>query len=239
MFADSHSHLLYSVDDGPKALDETLEMLDAAYKDGVRSICVTPHFNFSFFGDNTEKAKSAYGELCLITKDKYPDMKLYFGCEIFYHNECVELLNSGVCPTIAGTKHVLVDFSSDVDLFTVEGAVKKIISYGYIPIIAHAERYRIFQSDTLKLKRIKESGAIVSVNAASVVGLNSRKEMSCAKKIINKGLCDTVASDAHDTKKRPFCFGACYEYLKKHYSKETAELLTYIRSQKILDGLRM
>ena len=238
MFSDIHCHLLYGVDDGPEKLEEMLDMLDAAYRDGIRSLCVTPHFNFSFFGDNSKKAQSAYRELCEITKEKYPDMTVYLGCEIFYHDECLRYLSDGICPSLAGTKYVLVDFSSDVDLFTVTDAVKSIISYGYIPILAHTERYRIFQSITSRLNDLKDYGAVISINAASVVGKNSRKEMSCAKKIIKAGICDIIASDAHNTTNRPFCFSECYDYLKKHHGKETAELLTCLRANRILSSQR-
>lgn len=239
MFSDIHCHLLYGVDDGPEKLEDALAMLDAAYKDGVRSVCATPHFNFDFFGDNTEKAQSIYRELCEIIKDKYPDMSLYLGCEIFYHDECVELLKIGTCQTIADTKYVLVDFPSDVDFFIAINAVKKLVSSGYIPIIAHAERYKIFHSDHSKLMDMREFGAVISINATSVIGLNTRKEMSCAKKIISLGLCDIIASDAHNTTDRPFCFTRCYEYLKKHHGKAVSELLTHVRAQKILDGHRL
>jgi len=42
---DIHSHLLPSIDDGCKDIDDSLKALDQAKKAGVRNIICTPHVN--------------------------------------------------------------------------------------------------------------------------------------------------------------------------------------------------
>ena len=41
-FFDMHSHMLCGVDDGAKNPEEMLAMLEMAYADGVRALCLTP-----------------------------------------------------------------------------------------------------------------------------------------------------------------------------------------------------
>ena len=41
---DIHSHILYGVDDGPKTLERSLEMLDYAQKDKITTLFATSHF---------------------------------------------------------------------------------------------------------------------------------------------------------------------------------------------------
>ena len=42
-FTDIHHHLLYGIDDGPRAKVDMYDMLDAAGKQRITDIIVTPH----------------------------------------------------------------------------------------------------------------------------------------------------------------------------------------------------
>ena len=44
-FYDIHTHILPGVDDGSKSPEESREMLQMAYDQGVRHIVATPHFS--------------------------------------------------------------------------------------------------------------------------------------------------------------------------------------------------
>ena len=41
---DFHNHILPNVDDGPKSLEESLEMIDCATNQGITDIVQTVHF---------------------------------------------------------------------------------------------------------------------------------------------------------------------------------------------------
>ena len=43
---DMHSHILPGIDDGAKNLEVSLQLIEKNLRDGVRTICLTPHFNF-------------------------------------------------------------------------------------------------------------------------------------------------------------------------------------------------
>ena len=40
---DIHNHILYGLDDGAKTLEESIEMCQISFNDGVRIIVATPH----------------------------------------------------------------------------------------------------------------------------------------------------------------------------------------------------
>ena len=40
---DVHSHIVFDVDDGPKTLEESLDLIDESYAQGVRKIVSTSH----------------------------------------------------------------------------------------------------------------------------------------------------------------------------------------------------
>ena len=43
-YFDIHCHLLHGVDDGPRRIEQSLELLRMEYDDGVRTIFLTPHY---------------------------------------------------------------------------------------------------------------------------------------------------------------------------------------------------
>lgn len=88
---------------------------DASYADGIRTLCVTPHFHPGYFGDTDNYAETAYQRLEACIQQKYPDMELYRGNELRYSRNCVSWLNSRSCYTLNGTQYVLVDFSEAVE----------------------------------------------------------------------------------------------------------------------------
>ena len=59
-YTDLHIHALFGVDDGAKNEADMRAMVDAAYADGVRTLCVTPHYHPGYFGENCEKIDKAY-----------------------------------------------------------------------------------------------------------------------------------------------------------------------------------
>ncbi len=238
MFCDIHCHILYGTDDGPSTKADMLRMLERSYNDGVRDLCATPHFNFDFYGNNTKEAEYAFSELLIAVKSKYPDMTLYQGNEIFYHDACTDYLKSGICRSINSGKYVLVDFSSSEDKFAILSAMKKLISYGYLPILAHAERYRSFGFSVSTIRALKDMGILIQINAPSVIGKNGIRQMHIARRAIAEGLCDLIATDSHNTSDRCSCMTEAASYIEKRYGSAVCRKLTHTTPKMILKNQR-
>ena len=41
---DLHSHLLFETDDGARTIEESIEIIKSAEKNGIDIICLTPHY---------------------------------------------------------------------------------------------------------------------------------------------------------------------------------------------------
>ena len=165
---------------------------------------------------------------------------LYLGNELFFYHGCTEHLKSGACNTIGGTKYVLVDFFSGEEKYMIFDAIKTLIADGYIPIIAHVERYRRLNSHHLEdVSALKAAGALIQVNAPSVIGANGLRQKLIARDIIRCGMCDIVCSDAHDDSARAHYMSKAYAYILKKHGTELAQKLTKDNADTLLLGQRL
>ena len=74
-------------------------------------------------------------------------MRLYLGCELHSSMDMVECLKKGRRLTLAGSRYVLVEFSNGDEKNYIEERVRSLLMNGFIPIIAHVERYKATRND--------------------------------------------------------------------------------------------
>ena len=65
--------------------------------------------------------------------------------------EIPRLLSKRLIPTVAGTDYVLTEFFFDAPTEYMDNMLDEIRSIGFIPIVAHPERYGAVQEDTTVL----------------------------------------------------------------------------------------
>lgn len=213
IFADLHSHLLFGVDDGADSEETMMQMLGTAYAEGIRYLCLTPHYHKGYYGDNKAKSENAYESLCKFAEREYPDMALLLGNELHFSSQAIEWLRSGDCRTMGKTKCVLVDFAFDKSADDIIKALREIAGAGYMPILAHAERYsKLRISD---IKELKQMGVLIQNNSGSFVGDFGFFAKKKAWAMVNRYLSDFVSTDAHDLNKRPIRLKRSYELIAK------------------------
>ena len=200
-YSDMHIHALYGVDDGAKTEEMMLAMVDAEYQDGVRFLCLTPHYHPGYFGDNRDAVLRAYEQLCRTAEVRWPDLKLGLGNELRYDRGCLSWLRDGLCHTMNGTNYVLVDFIEDEENGRIHQALDLLLNAGYTPILAHAERYsRMKEQD---IREFRENGVLIQVDTQSLFrGFGFFIQRRC-KTLLKSRLVDLAGSDAHDLSRRP------------------------------------
>ena len=230
-FSDIHSHILYHTDDGPKTKEEMFLLADKMYEEGVRHLCLTSHFHPGFYGNNTSQKSLAFDTLLAYVTQKYPDMKLYPGNELYYSPDCVSWLHEGLCQTLNHSRYVLVDFSHHASYREISDGLKNLLSSGYIPILAHTERYRLSLKQIASLKQL---GVLIQLNAQSILGEAGFLLKYQTKKILSERLCDFVATDTHDLTYRPPKMKPCYLHIKKHYGTSYADFICKEHASELL-----
>ena len=230
-FSDIHNHLLYNTDDGAKSFDEMVKMVSAAYNGGTRLICATPHFAPSDFGNNSLNAESAFNELSAYCKENYKDLTLLLGNELFCDGNEVQWLKEGYCRTLNNTRYVLAEYPFPEKEKVIIKSLEAILCAGYVPIIAHVERYNNLSLGAIR--RLKEDGVLLQMNVKNYktldIGLNLR-----IKRLLSNRLADFISSDAHNLTTRPPLMGEYYKKISRKYGAPYAENIFCTNAKRLL-----
>lgn len=186
---DIHSHIIPRVDDGANSAEVAARMMARYAAQGVEGVVCTPHQNRN--GQRPEALRAAFE--ALQRQMAGSPVRLYLGAEIYYYEDMLRDLKAGRLLTMNGTAYVLVEFSVKYNVADIPEAVYELRAAGYLPIVAHMERYGYLSEEDCY--GVKESGGLVQVNAGALLaGANRRR----ARFLLKHGLADFVASDCHD-----------------------------------------
>lgn len=238
---DIHNHLVPAVDDGAQSLDESLHHLRALRAEGVTRLSVSPHLfgwlteEEGALGQRLDLLESAFAGLRHACSTRADVPELYFGQEI-------------LCPTpeIAGrvfrdrragyrdTDYALVEFGFDLrgDPAIV---VETVIDSDRRILISHPERYRRDRTNVHidELRGWKEAGALLQVNAGSLLGAYGTAIEKLAWQLLREGLADVIATD-HHADSRVVSLRAAFDAVADRGGDEIAYLLASVNPARVL-----
>lgn len=166
-----HCHILPGIDDGAENMKQSLQMLQIAMDSEIVGAIVTPHGSARDASrERTEKIR----KLCRIFQAKAEQQfdvifPVFPGQEILYSSDARRLLDEGKLLTLADTRYVLVEFMPSTPYSMLYGAVREMRMGGYVPIMAHVERYNALREGD-RLAELAEAGAKIQMNYSSVGG---------------------------------------------------------------------
>ncbi len=226
---DIHSHLLPNVDDGSDSLEMSLDILRKQEAIGVTKVILTPHYKSSVNSYTKEELLEKFNEFKLKVKQSGINIELFLGQEVYCNSRIYSNLKNNEVFTINDTKYVLVEFHyfNETDI---ADYVYNLISMGYIPIIAHVERYTYLDWNTIF--DLKQMGALIQVNASSINGENGRRIQKYLLDAMGNGLIDFVASDTHS--KRQTELDKAYKKICKVLGKDVANMVLRDNAENIL-----
>ena len=245
-FVDLHCHALFRVDDGARDESDMEQMLDMAYNDGTRHLCFTPHFKIYEFDDeeqmtnHVDRLNRRFAVAQAYASKKYPDLNLYLGNEIMYHSDIADSVISKRCLTLGNSSYVLVEFSPDATAYEIENTVIKLLRKGVRPIIAHIERYSAIVKNPSLAKSLRDSGALLQVNAKGITRFKFGKIARLLRFAFKKKIVDIVASDGHNCTSFPPLLSKAYDRVSKNCGDEYADKifhhtpLAILKNEKIL-----
>lgn len=233
-FVDIHSHILPGIDDGAQDIEMSMRMLQIACDNGIKHIVLTPHYKPMHHNADKEKIRMLTDKLRGKVEEEGLEIKLYDGNEVYYHSEALMGLENDKVFRMADSSYVLVEFGPMDEFDYIRNGLYQLLSGGYRPIVAHAERYEKLFSKQEGIEDIIEMGCYIQVNAGSIMGGMGYRTKSYTKYLLKNKLVHFVATDAHNTDKRGPFLKDCAKYISRKYGKDYMRRLLCENPAKVL-----
>lgn len=196
---DIHSHLLPDIDDGARTFEQTLELVQALQSFGVSQFITTPHIMYQVW-DNTKESILAVKDQTIFKLEKN-EIRVPFraASEYLMDTQFVKLFQTGELLTLKDN-YVLVEMSYINAPMQLYNILFDLQVAGYIPVLAHPERYTFYHNNFDEYVKLKRVGCLFQLNLLAVVGYYGESIAKMAEQLLQKGMYDFVGSDVHHSK---------------------------------------
>lgn len=234
-YIDIHSHILPGVDDGAQSMEESMDMLRQAQKEGIGTVILTPHQKPGRRCVSVSGLRERMHQLNEQMKRLHIEVDLYAGSELLYSHDLAGRLRDGRVCTLAGSRYVLVEFLPDENWPYIRNGLYELACAGYFPVVAHAERCIQLAADPERVRELVDMGCYIQVNAGSVTGTFGFAMKRASRRLLKEEIVHFVATDAHKSMgKRSVQLKDCSIYLRKKCGQEYADRLLWKNAACIL-----
>lgn len=192
-FCDFHSHLLPGVDDGVGHAKETIRILKKWEFLGVSEVWMTPHIMEDVPNKPTE------------LNAKFERFKTEYQGQITLHLAAENMIDGLFARRVEENelmpidreedKWLLIETSYFIPPMNMEKMIDCVKTKGYIPVLAHPERYQYM--DTKDYKKWKHQGVHFQLNLPSLVGVYGLEVQKKAEWLLRHDMYDCCGTDTH------------------------------------------
>lgn len=199
---DLHAHPLPGIDDGPPDLAGSLELVRMAEALSIQTMVATPHLDYNFLVDPAAVQPAVAGLNEELGRQGI-GVEILAGAEISlqrFHDfspEDLDAVRLGLGP------YLLIECPHRSGMGGFEGMVLDLRHKNESIVLAHPERSPLFQRDPALLAKLVDAGMLTQITAGSMAGAFGDTVRKFTVKLFREGLVHIVASDAHDSLRRP------------------------------------
>ncbi len=236
LFTDIHCHIIPCIDDGAENLTESILMARRAVAEGTQALIATPHQ----LGPNRKVTADAIKNGVSVLQHQLDaeniELTVLPGADVRIDPELAMLLKQGKVLTLADRgKHVLLELPHET-YFSLDSLLKALRKQGLVGILSHPERNRGIIKDPEVMWGVVEAGGLLQITAGSLTGAFGSSCKEIAELAVNEGLIHFIASDAHDTKHRPFGMREAYDTICDMAGEKLADLVCCENPARVFEG---
>jgi protein-tyrosine phosphatase len=234
---DFHNHVMPGVDDGATDRAEAEDALRALAEQGVAHVIATPHVEGSLtlrpdaLSHRLGELDDAWATLQAVAR-VVPQLQVYRGAEVMLDTPEPDLSDERL--RLAGGRFALIEYPFMTVPPHSTNALANIMDAGFVPIVAHPERYAGIAPGSRLPEEWCGAGALLQVNAGSITGRYGPQARQNVLDLLGRGLVHFVCSDFH-ARGRPYLRRA-RAALAEMGGSEHAELLMGGNPRRLLEG---
>lgn len=198
---DVHTHLLPNIDDGAKDLDESLKIISELSQLGFQKLILTPHVMDRYYPNSIHKIQQRFNILKEAVILNQIPITLDIAAE-YYLDEAFlrELMSTNELLYFSGAqnkKYLLFETAHvKLPVFFFE-AIRIMIGKGFIPVLAHPEKYPYLHKNVKLLFEMHAKGVLFQVNITSFSGESPKDIREFAEYLSNTMLISFMGTDCH------------------------------------------
>ena len=263
---DLHSHLLPNLDDGPRTLEDSIQMCRISYQDGIKTIIATPHILPGIYKNDRSTILSKVHELNeaikrlgvgiqtpnsppagelvrrageLRTPNSELSLKILPGADVHFSSDILQRYEDEEIVTVNDRgRYLMIEFAFQGIPYQAEEVLFQLLTRGIIPIISHPERNMEIGQRPKRYYEMVRMGCLGQVTAMSLTGEFGSGVRRIAEKLLTKRLVHMIASDAHSTDGRPPILSAAVKAAEKIVGKEEAIKMVTEYPAAMIEGRR-
>jgi protein-tyrosine phosphatase len=198
-FTDIHSHLLPGIDDGAKNVTKSIELVLSLQKLGISQTVTTPHINHYVWNNSPEIIQSKLQETKKTLEENKIKMPIQAAAEYFIDSWFENHFKEEKLLTLKDN-YVLVEISYLNAPLNIYKTIFELQVAGYIPVLAHPERYVFYHNKFSEYEKLKNAGCLFQLNLLSTVEYYGSKITAATENLLAKGMYDFCGTDVHHKK---------------------------------------
>ena len=163
-------------------------------------------------------------------------LRLIEGADVHVAPDLVTGLRDGHIPSLNGSRYVLIEPPHHVMPPRLEDIFFGLLVAGYVPILTHPERLTWIKSHYATIEHLARSGVWMQITAGSLTGAFGRQALYWSERMLDEGLVHILATDAHDTVRRPPVLSQGRDIAAKRVGAAEAEHLVATRPRGIVEN---
>ena len=195
--ADMHSHLVPGIDDGVHDSGQALACLQQLSDWGLKRIITTPHVSRDWYPNDTATLQEGKMSLQTLVDANNLPIRVDVAAEYMIDEFFPRLLDTDDLLSFGVERYLLIEIGWVAPPQQFEAILFRMQTRGYIPVLAHPERYTYYFGDEEALSRLRNAGCLFQLNWLSLVGRYGEKVRTQARLLLKNKWVDFIGSDLH------------------------------------------
>jgi len=194
---DIHNHILPGIDDGAQNIEESIALVNQLNQLGISDFICTPHTMGDYYPNTPKTINDAAAVLRKSLKETNNKSQLRTSSEYMLDEEFSSHLKDGDLMPFTSEKHILVEISYLQPPINLEELLFDLTHAGYIPILAHPERYSYYHKRPDYYTELQRLDCLLQLNALALSDYYGGSVKKMALELLENDQYTFLGTDVH------------------------------------------